>query len=60
MTYNEIIEVTKHGKVALLPNFIGYFKWDYGSNTLKFYNKEFKCNAEDLNILNRDDFYYII
>ena len=56
MTYSEITEITKHGKLCKLPNFIGYF----GSNSLIFYNGDYRCPAESLDILNRSDFYYII
>lgn len=60
MNYSEILKVTRNGKTAMLPNFIGYFKWDYSSNEMIFYNGDFKCKASDLDILNRTDFYYII
>lgn len=60
MTYNELCELSKQGKTGLLPNFIGYFNWDYKSNELIFHNKDFKCKAKDLNIQDRTDFYYII
>ncbi len=60
MTYSEITEIAKHGKLGKLPNFIGYFKWSYGSNSLMFQNGDYKCPAESLDVLNRDDFYYII
>ena len=60
MNYKEIIKLAKQGKLCKLPNFEGYFKWDYQSNSLIFYNKDYRCSAESLDILNRDDFYYII
>lgn len=60
MTYSEIILKAKEGKLIKLPNFEGIFKWDYGKQILMFNNKDFWCKAEDLDILNRDDFYYII
>ena len=60
MTYNEITEIARHGKLGKLPNFIGYFKCDFGSNSLIFYNGDYRCPAESLDILNRSDFYYII
>ena len=60
MTYSEITESARHGKLGKLPNFIGYFKWDFGSNSLIFYNGDYRCPAESLDILNRSDFYYII
>lgn len=60
MIYSEIIKRMKSGKIAMLPDFIGYFKWDYGINDVIFYNKGFKCKASELDISNRKDFYYII
>ena len=60
MTYNEILSKAKQGKLVKLPNFEGIFKWDYGKETLIFNNGSFQCNAIDLDILHRNDFYYII
>ena len=60
MTYSEITKIKKQGRVCKLPNFIGYFKWDFGSNSLIFSNKDYRCSAESLDILNRNDFYFII
>lgn len=60
MTYTDICNLAKQGKVGMLPNFIGYFKWDYGNNDLMFYNGDFNCRAKDLEVQNRTDFYYII
>lgn len=60
MTYNEMLKVTRKGKLGKLPNFIGYFKWDFGNKTLVFTNGDYKCLAEELDIKNRQDFYYII
>lgn len=60
MTYDEMLKVTRKGKLGKLPNFIGYFKWDFGNKTLVFTNGDYKCLAEELDIKNRQDFYYII
>lgn len=60
MTYSEIINIAKNGKLIKLPNFNGYFKQDYSINYLMFYNQSFKCRASDLDIKARTDFYYII
>lgn len=60
MTYDKIIEISKHGMLCKLPNFEGYFKWDYAINDLVFYNGSYRCRASDLDIKNRTDFYYII
>lgn len=48
MTYNEIHNLAKQGKVGMLPNFIGYFKWSYELNDLVFINNNFSCLAKDL------------
>lgn len=60
MTYTDICNLAKQGKVGMLPNFIGYFKWNYEYNDLMFYNGDFNCKAKDLEVQNRTDFYYII
>lgn len=60
MTYSDILIKAKQGKLVKLPNFEGIFKWDYGKERLVFNNVDFWCNADDLDILNRTDFYYII
>lgn len=60
MTYDEMLKVTRKGKLGKLPNFIGYFKWDFGNKTLVFTNGDYKCLAEELDIKSRQDFYYII
>lgn len=60
MTYKEIIEIAKQGKLCKLPNFIGYFKWDYRTNSLIFFNGDYICQANTLDILDKNDFYYII
>lgn len=60
MTYDEMLKVTRKGKLGKLPNFIGYFKWNFGNKTLVFTNGDYKCLAEELDIKNRQDFYYII
>lgn len=60
MTYLEMLEIAKQGKTVMLPNFIGYFKWDFGNKILVFTNGDYKCLAEELDITNRQDFYYII
>lgn len=59
MTYNELCELAKQGKIGKLPNFVGYFKWNYAINDLIFYNGDFQCKAKDLDVQNRTDFYYI-
>lgn len=60
MTYNQLTEIAKQGKLGKLPNFEGYFKWDYSAEDLIFYNGSYSCKAADLDIQDRKDFYYII
>lgn len=60
MIYTELQSFLKQGKIGKLPNFEGYFKWDFGLEKPIFFNKEFRCLADDLDIKNREDFYYII
>lgn len=63
MDYNEAINYAKQGKTLMLPNWIGYFNWNYSTNTLYFRNKDYYLNNQqliDLGILNRTDWYYII
>lgn len=59
MNYEEAIKIAKTGKTLMLPKFIGYFKWSFGNNKLMFENGDYKCPAEDLNVKNRNDFFYI-
>lgn len=43
----------------MLPNFTGYFKWNYAYDDVEFYNDVYSCPAKNLDILKRNDFYYI-
>ena len=60
MNYEKKKKIAKSGKTLILPNFIGYFKWDFGNKTLVFTNGDYKCLAEELDIKSRQAFYYII
>lgn len=60
MTYSDILLKARQGKLIKLPSFEGIFKWDYGKESLVFNNGTFWCDADDLDILWRTDFYYII
>lgn len=60
MTYNEATLRAVTGETLMLPNFTGYFKWNYGKHYLEFINGDFRCNADDLNVRDRTDWYYII
>ena len=60
MTYTEAQKLARKGKTIMLPDFIGYFTWNYGNTQLMFENKGFVCPAKAFDIQNRKDFYYII
>lgn len=60
MTYNEATLRAVRGDTLMLPNFIGYFKWNYGLHYLEFTNGDYRCKAEDLGVQKRNDWYYII
>lgn len=60
MTYNEATLRAVTGETLMLPNFIGYFKWNYNKHYLEFINEDFRCNADDLNVRDRTDWYWII
>ena len=60
MTYNEATLRAVTGETLMLPNFIGYFKWNYNKHYLEFINGDFRCKADVLNVRDRTDLYYII
>ena len=62
MTYLEIKELCKKGKIGLIPNWKGYLKWDYSKNQIKFVNGDYIMYQNELEkkINNRTDLYYII
>lgn len=59
MTYQEIEPLLKQGKVAKLPNYKGYFRWDYANKRLYFINGTYTKNDLDEE-KKRTDWYYII
>lgn len=58
MTYEEILPIAKQGKLIKLPNWIGYFKWNYQFNKLEFINNDYR--SFDNIDKTRRDYYYII
>ena len=60
MTYNGATLWAATGHTLMLPNFTGYFRWDRGAKKMIFINGDFRCDADQLDIRNRKDFYYII
>lgn len=60
MNYQEALKKAKLGEVLMLPNWIGYFKWDFNKQQLYFINKDYmNYNISD-KIKSRNDWYYII
>lgn len=50
MTYNDAYKMAKEGKWMKLPNFEGYFRWDYFQDDFIFINDKFRCKASDLDV----------
>lgn len=62
MTYQELKEICKKGKIGLIPNWIGYIKYNFGTKQLEFQNGDYIMFQEELEskIKDRKDLYYII
>ena len=62
MTYLEIKNICQKGKIGLIPGWIGYIKYNYGTCQLEFVNGDYKMSEKELEskIKNRNDLYYII
>lgn len=63
MTFNQACIYAFNGYTVMLPNWHGYFKWDYGKQQLYFINGDYYLNEQqikDKGIINRNDWYYII
>lgn len=59
MNIQEIEYLVKRGKVGMLPNYKGYFKWDYAKDCMYMQNGDYrKYNLDEES--KRTDFYYII
>ena len=59
MKYCEIEKLIKARKIGLLPNSVGYFKWEYATQSAYFQNGNYIKYDLD-NEKKRDDWYYII
>lgn len=55
MTYQEIKNICRKGKVGLVPGIKGYITWNYATDTLQF---DGDIRLSDIE--NREDLYYII
>ena len=62
MTYSEIQKICIKGKLGIVPGWIGYLKWDYSKNKLRFVNEDYVMPQKELEdkIKDRTDLYYII
>lgn len=59
MTFEKIKPLLIKGKIGLLPNYIGYFHWDYVKQAPYMKNGDYiKYNLD--NELKRNDWFYII
>lgn len=58
MTYQEILEKAKKGKTCLLPNYKGYFNYNYGSGQLYFHNGDYYKGVDE-ELKKRNDWYFI-
>ena len=59
MTLVKLEPLLRQGKVGMLPNYKGYFKWDYVNKCVYMQNGDYrKYDLQDEKI--RTDFYYII
>ena len=57
MTFSEIEQLCKRGKIGVIPGYNGYLKWDYANNCLILTDNP----TSDLNFIKgRTDLYYII
>ena len=63
MKFEEALEEAKLGSLLMLPNYEGYFKWDWSKQELYFYNGSYYkyiTEMQDQYLENRNDWYYII
>lgn len=58
MTYEQIIPIAKKGSIIKLPNWDGYFKWNYAVDKLEFINNDYR-SFDNIDTL-RTDYYYLI
>lgn len=63
MNYNLATLYAATGKTLMLPDWKGYFNWDYNNNELYFQNGDYRLNNQQLRekgVMDRTDWYYII
>lgn len=62
MNYNQATLHAATGNVLILPGWHGYFYWNYETQELNFRDGNYQLDGaqlKDMNIINRDDWYYI-
>ena len=52
MTYEKIKKFLQKGKIAMLPNYKGYFKWNWRTNQMYFINGDYVKSAGEAVIAN--------
>ena len=63
MNYNLATLYAATGKTLMLPDWQGYFNWDYNNNELYFQNGDYRLNNQQLRekgVMERTDWYYIL
>lgn len=62
MNYNQATLYAATGKILILPDWHGYFYWNYGTKELNFRDGDYHLDGkqlQDMNIRDRNDWYYI-
>lgn len=62
MNYNQATLHAATGKILMLPDWHGYFYWNYGTKELNFRDGDYHLDGkqlQDMNIRDRNDWYYI-
>lgn len=62
MNYNQATLYAATGKILMLPDWHGYFYWNYGTKELNFRDGDYHLDGkqlQDMNIRDRNDWYYI-
>ena len=62
MNYNQATLYAATGYTLMLPDWHGYFKWDWSKKELYFQNGDYYLNNEQIkekNLHNRTDWFYI-
>ena len=62
MTLEKLKPLLKRGKIGIIPGWVGYLKYNYGTEQLEFQNNNYILAGKELEnkIINKTDLYYII